>query len=35
MLYMIIEDFRDGDAGPVYRRLRESGRQIPDDPLAM
>lgn len=30
MLYMIIEDFRDGDAGPVYRRLRESGRQLPD-----
>jgi hypothetical protein len=27
MLYMIIEDFRDGDAGPVYRRFRESGRQ--------
>ena len=30
MLYMIIEDFRDGDAGPVYRRFRESGRQEPD-----
>jgi len=30
MLYMIIGDFRDGDAGPVYRRFRESGRQEPD-----
>ena len=30
MLYMIIEDFRDGDAIPIYRRLRESGRQAPD-----
>ncbi len=30
MLYMIIESFRGGDAGPVYRRLRESGRQLPD-----
>ncbi len=30
MLYMIIEDFRDGDAVPVYRRLRDSGRQAPD-----
>ena len=30
MLYMIIVDFRSGDAVPVYRRLRDSGRQIPD-----
>ncbi len=30
MLYLIIEDFRDGDAGPVYERLRASGRQLPD-----
>ena len=30
MLYMIIEDFRDGDAIPVYRRLRDRGRQTPD-----
>ena len=29
MLYMIIEDFRDGDAAPVYRRLKELGRQAP------
>ncbi len=30
MLYMIIETFRDGDPVPVYRRLRDSGRQQPD-----
>jgi hypothetical protein len=30
MLYMIIEDFRDGDAVPVYRRLRDGGRGIPE-----
>jgi hypothetical protein len=30
MLYMVIEDFRSGDAGPVYRRLRERGRSLPD-----
>jgi hypothetical protein len=29
MLYMIIERFRDGDAGPVYRRFRERGRLAP------
>lgn len=29
MLYMIIEDFRDGDPVPVYRRFRDSGRQQP------
>ncbi len=27
---MIIESFRDGDAAPVYRRLREQGRGFPD-----
>ncbi len=26
MFYLIIEDFRDGDAVPVYRRFRDSGR---------
>jgi len=26
MLYMIIEHFRDGDAGPVYDRFRRRGR---------
>jgi len=30
MLYMIIENFRDGDAGPVYRRFRDRGRLAPD-----
>lgn len=30
MLYMIIEDFRDGDPLPVYRRLRDRGRQQPE-----
>jgi hypothetical protein len=27
---MIIESFRDGDAAPVYRRLRERGRLVPE-----
>ena len=30
MLYMIIENFRDGDARPVYRRYRDRGRLAPD-----
>ena len=30
MLYMIIENFRDGDARPVYRRFRERGRMAPE-----
>jgi hypothetical protein len=25
MLYMIIENFHDGDPVPVYRRFRDSG----------
>src|SRR5438093_345428 len=29
MLYMIIEHFRDGDPVPVYRRLRDEGRLVP------
>ena len=29
MLYMIIEEFRGGDAVPVYRRFRDSGRGAP------
>jgi hypothetical protein len=29
MLYMVIEDFHEGDPVPVYRRFRESGRQVP------
>ena len=27
---MVIEHFRNGDAVPVYRRFRESGRMAPD-----
>jgi hypothetical protein len=27
---MIIEDFRNGDARPVYRRFREQGRLAPE-----
>ena len=29
MLYMIIEHFRDGDPLPIYRRLRDEGRLVP------
>ena len=29
MHFMVIERFRSGDPGPVYRRLREQGRLIP------
>jgi hypothetical protein len=27
---MVIENFRDGDALPVYRRFRDQGRLAPD-----
>lgn len=30
MLYMLVESFRDGDPAPVYRRLRDAGRQLPE-----
>ena len=30
MHYMIIENFRDGDSGPVYHRFRARGRLAPD-----
>ena len=30
MLYMLIEHFLDGDAVPVYRRFRDSGRLTPE-----
>jgi hypothetical protein len=30
MLYMVIEQFKDGDPVPVYRRLRDEGRMMPD-----
>ena len=30
MLYMIVENFRDGDPVPVYRRFRDQGRLAPE-----
>ena len=30
MQFMIIERFRDRDPLPIYRRLRDKGRQMPD-----
>lgn len=30
MLFMVIERFADNDMAPVYRRLRERGRQLPE-----
>ncbi|HEX8450804.1 MAG TPA: DUF3303 family protein [Longimicrobium sp.] len=30
MLYMIVENFRGGDAVPVYRRFAEQGRMAPE-----
>lgn len=30
MLYMVVERFRGGNAEPVYRRLEEQGRMMPD-----
>ncbi|HEU4559644.1 MAG TPA: DUF3303 family protein [Longimicrobium sp.] len=30
MLYMVIENFRDGDPRPVYRRFAERGRMAPE-----
>ncbi|HEY0098260.1 MAG TPA: DUF3303 family protein [Pyrinomonadaceae bacterium] len=29
MLYMVVENFKHGDALPVYRRFRERGRLAP------
>jgi hypothetical protein len=29
-LYVIIENFKNGDPEPVYRRFRERGRMAPD-----
>ncbi|MBI1852198.1 MAG: DUF3303 family protein [Planctomycetes bacterium] len=29
MLYMIVENFREGDPLPVYRRFRDHGRLAP------
>lgn len=30
MLFMIIERFRDSDMVPVYKRVRDEGRMLPD-----
>ena len=30
MLFMVIEEFHDGDAVPVYRRFRDEGRLAPE-----
>jgi hypothetical protein len=30
MLFMVIERFKNRDAGPVYERYRERGRMMPD-----
>ena len=30
MLFMVIETFRDQDPKAVYRRLRDTGRQMPE-----
>ena len=29
-LYMVVENFRNGDAVPVYRRFRDRGRLAPE-----
>ena len=30
MLFMVIETFKDNDMVPVYRKLRDGGRQMPE-----
>lgn len=30
MLFMVIERFRDNDMVPIYKRLREQGRMLPE-----
>jgi hypothetical protein len=30
MLFMVIERFRDNDMVPVYRRVRDAGRMLPN-----
>ncbi len=30
MLFMVIESFRDQDMVPVYRRVRQAGRSLPE-----
>ncbi len=31
MLFMVIERFKDGDMLPIYKRVRDEGRRLPDD----
>ena len=30
MLFMVIERFRDSDMIPIYKRVRDAGRQLPE-----
>ena len=30
MLFMVVEHFRDNDMVPVYQRLRQAGRSLPE-----
>ena len=30
MLFMVVERFKDRDPVPIYRRLREAGRSMPE-----
>jgi hypothetical protein len=30
MMFMVVETFRNQDAKPIYHRLREKGRMMPD-----
>ena len=30
MLFMVVERFKGRDPGPIYQRLQESGRSMPD-----
>ena len=30
MLFMVIERFRDNDMVPIYRKLRDGGRKLPE-----
>ncbi len=30
MLFMVIERFRDNDMVPIYQRVRDAGRSLPD-----
>jgi hypothetical protein len=30
MVFMVIERFKNRDPGPIYRRVRENGRMLPE-----